>query len=80
MITFDKARGIVATATGHKVAEYGWQNDKVFVIALDYGDGLPPFDEPDRLVDKATGKLTEVYAMLGGDPAPALRPIGDPPE
>ena len=80
MTTFDEARALVTAATGQPTADYGWENDDVFVIAIDYGDDTPPFDEPDRLVDKVTGELREVYGLLGDDPAPNLRPIGDPPE
>ncbi len=76
MITFDEARA-KAAAAGHPAADYGWENDNVYVIAFDYGDELPPFDEPDRLVDKHTGELHEVYGLLGHDPAPNLRPIGN---
>jgi hypothetical protein len=80
MMTFEQARDKVATAAGHPAARYGWENRDVFVVPLDYGDQPPPFDEPDRLVDKRTGKVREVYGMLGEDPAPDLRPIGNPPE
>ncbi len=65
---------------GRPAAAYGWENDDVFLIAFDYGDEGPPFDEPDRLVDKRTGVLREVFGMLGNDPAPNLRPIGNPPD
>ena len=78
MITFDEARA-KAAAAGHPAADYGWENDNVYVIAFDYGDELPPFDEPDRLVDKHTSELREVYGLLSHDPAPNLRPIGNPP-
>jgi hypothetical protein len=80
MITFDQARAIVASKTGNPSAAYGWENDDVYVIVTDYGGDIPPFDEPDRLVNKRTGKITEVVGMLGADPAPNLRPIGNPPE
>jgi hypothetical protein len=75
VITFQEARGIVAKATGEQAAADGWENDDVYLVALDYGDGPPPFDEPDRLVDKRTGAIREVIGMLGEDPAPNLRAI-----
>jgi hypothetical protein len=80
MITFDEARDVVAKATNHPVAQYGWENSDVYLIALDYGDAIPPPDEPDRLVDKNTGEIHEFYGLLGADPAPGLQPIGDAPE
>lgn len=79
-VTFDQARSTVADATGRQPAEYGWQNDQVFVIALDYGDDAPPFDEPDYVVDKTTGKLQLVTGLLGAPPAENLAPIGNPPD
>jgi hypothetical protein len=79
VVTFAEARAIVVAAVDSAVAEYGWENDDVFVVALDYGDEPTPFDEPDRLVDKGTGELREVYGLLGRAPAPGLRPIGDVP-
>lgn len=80
MITFDEARQVVAKATNHPVAPYGWENRDVFLIALDYGGEMPPPDEPDRLVDKDTGEMHEFYGLLGAEPAPDLLPIGDAPE
>jgi hypothetical protein len=51
----------------------------VYVVALDYGDDMPPFDGGDWLVDKATGEVSVLYGLMGRDPAPNLRPIGNPP-
>jgi hypothetical protein len=62
------------------VADYGWHNDDVFVVAVRTPDGRPLFDAPAMLIDKATGKLTEIHGLLGADPAPHLVPIGDAPE
>lgn len=80
MITFDEARATVAATTGLATAEYGWENDDVFVVAIDWGAELPGFDEPDHLVDKTTGAYRKVVGALGMDPAPNLTPIGAPPE
>lgn len=79
-VTFEQAQETVANATGHSPADYGWQNDDVFVVALKYDDDMPPFNEPDYLVDKQTGEFREVTGLLGQPPAPNLRPIGNPPE
>jgi hypothetical protein len=79
-VTFEQARETVAKATGRQPADYGWQNDQVFVVAFDYGDEMPPLDEPDYLVDKTSGQMREVTGLLGLPPAPDLRPIGNPPE
>jgi hypothetical protein len=38
------------------------------------------FDAPALLVDKRTGKLREVYGLVGDEPAPGLVPLGSPPE
>ena len=51
----------------------------MYLVAIDYGDDLPPFGAPDRLVEKRSGELREVYGMLRRDPVPNLRPIGNPP-
>jgi hypothetical protein len=80
MTTFDQARAKAAAAAGRPAAEYGWENDDVYLIGFDYGDERPPFDEPDVLIDKRTGELRAVYGMLGHAPAPNLRPIGSPPD
>jgi hypothetical protein len=80
MTTFDEARAKLAAATGNPVAEHGWENDETYVMAIDHGENLPPFDQPDYLVDKATGELTEVFGMLGHDPVPHMRPIGTVPD
>ena len=79
-ITFEQARETVAQVTGRQPADYGWQNNEVFLVAFDYGDEDPPMDEPDVLVDKVTGAIREVFGMLGNPPAPNLKPIGNPPE
>lgn len=101
MITFDAARDIVASSTAvrsmypsddFEVADYGWENDQLYVIvagthadvhgiedpATDF-DRLT-LDAPARLVDKTTGHLQEVFGLLGRDPAPGLVPIGDVPD
>lgn len=88
MITFADARKVVAAAPavreffgeGFTVDEYGWQNDDVFLMSIDTADGVAPFDAPALLVDKRTGELREVFGLLGREPAPGLRPIGDPPD
>lgn len=79
-VTFEQARETVAQAMGRQPADYGWQNADVFLMAFDYGDEDPPMNEPDVLVDKATGAIREVFGLLGRPPAPNLRPIGNPPE
>lgn len=87
MITFDEARQVVANSSsvirffgpGYTVADYGWENTDVFVVAVAGANG-PIFDAPDLLVDKQTGELQEIFGMLGRDPAPNLVPIGDVPD
>lgn len=76
MITFTQARNIVARTTQRPVVDYGWENADVFWIVM----AIPGIDEPDRLVDKKTGDIREIYGMLGEDPAPNLRPIGKIPK
>ena len=49
------------------------------IVALP-DSGMPVFEAPDPLVDKKTGKLTEIYGTLGHAPVPGLVPIGSPPE
>lgn len=88
MITFDDARTVVASAPSVRsrfgaalqVADYGWENDDVYVVAVTAADGEPVFDAPDLLVDKRSGELREVFGMMGSAPAPGLLPIGEPPE
>ncbi len=88
MITFEEARRIGAGSQDvrddfgdYVVADYGWENDDVYVLA--YHSSVDPdellFDAPALLVDKRTGELTEVYGLLGHDPAPNLVPVGNPP-
>ncbi|MBS1695802.1 MAG: hypothetical protein JST91_26695 [Actinobacteria bacterium] len=81
-ITFDTARAIVAGAASvrgffgedFQVADAGWENDDVYLVAVQTPDG-PAFDAPDLLVDKRTGALREVYGMLGRDPVSGLVPV-----
>lgn len=87
MITFDQARAIVAASDSVRqmfgpftVADYGWENAEVFVMAAEPDSGLAVIDGPELLVDKRTGELTEVYGLLGDDPVPDLVPIGTPPQ
>jgi hypothetical protein len=61
------------------VAEHGWENDDVFVMAFDFGDAIP-LGDPEILVDKLTGAVFEIAGLLGADPAPNLRPIRDVPD
>jgi hypothetical protein len=79
MIDFQTARTIVAKATGHKTEAFGWENNDVFLVPIDWGDEFPELDAPTRLVDKKTGELDEVYGcgVRGIDAAPNLRPIGE---
>ena len=87
-VTFSDARAIVAASAsvrqtqgeGFTVADYGWENADVFVLVARPADGLAVFDAPALLVDKRTGKLTEVYGLVGHDPVPGLVPTGSPPE
>lgn len=90
MLTFADARAAISAAPamrkfygdGFQVAEYGWENDEVYLMALSPADGVAIFDAPALLIDKETGKLTEVYgaAVQGVPPAEDLRPIGNPPD
>lgn len=83
MLTFAQAQVVVASAPivreffgdGFTVANYGWQNEAVFVLAVHSADGAPMFDAPELLVDKATGELHAVFGLLGADPAPGLVPV-----
>jgi hypothetical protein len=77
MITFEQAREAFTRETGQATADYGWENDTEFLVVPDYN--FPPFDAPDYLVHKETGALREVYGLLGLDPVPGLRPIGNVP-
>jgi hypothetical protein len=86
-VTFDDARAIVAASPSVRdmfgpvtVLNWGWENPDVFVIVAESTDGSPTFDAPALLIDKCTGKLTEVYGLLGDDPVPGLVPVGSPPE
>ena len=86
MITFDDARAVAAASPSVQqmfgnviVADYGWQNDDVFLVVAENADGLPVFDAPSLLVDKQSGELTEIYGLLGNDPVPDLVPVGTPP-
>ena len=49
----------------------------MFVIAAHPDSGLAVIDGPELLVDKRTGKLTEVYGLVGRQRAPGLVPIGN---
>lgn len=88
MITFDDARATVGDSPdvreffgdGFIVADYGWQNDEEYLLAVKPPGGVTPFDAPDLLVSKTTGNLRQVFGMLGRDPVPGLTPIGNPPE
>ena len=87
-VTFDDARGIGATSKSvrdyfgdYTVADYGWENGDVYLLAYEPTDpAVVHFDAPALLVDKRTGKLTEVHGLLGHDPIPGLVPVGSPPE
>ncbi len=52
----------------------------MFVIAAHPDSGLAVIDGPELLVDKRTGKLTEVYGLVGRQRAPGLVPIGNRPD
>ena len=62
------------------VADYGWQTDDVYEVAVIAASGLEPIDAPALIVDKNTGELREVYGLLGEDAVPDLTPVGTPPE
>ena len=65
----------------YTVADYGWENDDVYLLAYDPVDpAVVMFDAPALLVDKRTGKLRGVYGLVGDEPAPGLVPLGSPPE
>ena len=86
MLTFEHARRVVQVGDKHRpvdadgrpypVADVGWENDQVFVVLFDYGDDIPPPDEPARLVDKRSGEL--IFRSAREAPS-GLQPIGDPP-
>lgn len=86
--TFDDARAVVAASEdvrelfgdGFIVANYGWENDDEYLVAVTPADGQPLLDAPDLLVDKTTRTLKQVFGMLGRDPVPNLRPIHNTPE
>lgn len=95
MITFDEARSIVELAVRDQypaddflVAEFGYENDDVFVIiagtnfdVTGVGDpGTMTINSPARLVDKDSGELTQVFVTLNTEPAENLREIGNWPE
>lgn len=87
-VTFDEARAAVQADTavraffgdGFTVADYGWHNDDVYLMAVDAADGVALFDAPAILVNKATGTVTPQAGLLGRPPAEDLAPFGDPPE
>ena len=63
----------------YTVANHGWQNDDVYVLAYEPIDpAVVLFDAPALLVDKRTGELREVYGLLGHDPVSGLVPIDAP--
>ena len=86
-ITFDDARAIAATSKSvrdywgdYRILDWGWENDQEFVLVYDLIDPeVVPFDIPALLVDKRTGKLREVYGLVGNPPAPNLTPVGHNP-
>ena len=86
-ITFDDARAVAATSKSvrdyfgdYTVLDWGWENDDVYVLAYESTDPEALlFDAPTLLVDKRTGKLTEVYGLVGADPVPDLTPVGPNP-
>ena len=52
----------------------------MYLLVYDLNDPeVVPFDIPALLVDKRTGKLREVYGLLGHDPVPGLTPVGPNP-
>ena len=86
-IAFDDARAIVAAAKSVRqmwgdftVADYGWENDHVFMIIALPDSGMRYSTRPICWSTSETGKLTEIYGTLGHDPVPGLVPIGSPPE
>ena len=70
----DKHRPVDTDGRPYPVAHWGWDNDEVFVVPFDYGDDVPPVDEPVRLVDKRSGEL-----VFRGKTPSGLRPINNPP-
>lgn len=87
-VTFDEARTAVQADTsvraffgaGFTVADYGWQNNDVYLMAVDAADGVALFDAPAILVDKRTGTVIQQAGLLGRPPADNLQPFGEPPE
>lgn len=86
MLNFGEARRVVQLNDNHRpvdvdgtpypVAGWGWESDEVFVVPFDYGDDIPPPDEPIRLVDKRSGEL--IFRSPTATPS-GLRPSGNPP-
>lgn len=72
----DKHRPVDIDGRPYPVAEWGWENDEVFVVPFDYGEHTPPLDEPARLVDKRSGELTFRSAL---QTPPGLHPVNNPP-
>lgn len=87
-VTFDEARTAVQAdrsvraffGDGFTVADYGWQNDDVYLMSVDAADGVALFDAPAILVSKLTGTVIQQAGLLGRPPADNLTPLGDPPE
>lgn len=78
-VSFEGARHIVAAATGLPIARYGWHNDTLYVLAVEYPDGGVPKGEEIPTVVKATGQLRWELSARGEPVAPGLQPIGVPP-
>ena len=86
MLTFEQARRVVQLNDKHRpvdadgrpypVADWGWENDEVFVVPFDYEGDIPPRDEPVRLVDKRSGGL--IFRSARETPS-GLSPVGHPP-
>lgn len=60
------------------IAEYGWQNNNLYEVAV-ITPGGPLMDAPAVLVDKATGAVDLKFGLLGKPPASDMTAIGNPP-
>jgi hypothetical protein len=96
MISFDDARAIVASKLlpdwnpiqgEFYVAEYGWENDEFYSLAVgareylvDGDQDFSQIDDTVYLVEKKTGRYVETVGYENLDFLASLTPLGDVPE